>query len=70
MGNLYIQLYAKLWDKRIWQNVKFEERQKGFIPVDGCFENVKILQELLNSKGRDGGNITLYSLTWRRHLIP
>lgn len=50
MGNLYIRVYAKLWDNRIRQNVKLEERQKGFIPVDGCFENVKILQGIIKQQ--------------------
>ena len=38
------------WDKRIRQNVKLDERQKGFVPVDGCFQNVKILQEVIKQQ--------------------
>ena len=45
-----MRLYAKLWDKRIRQNVKLDERQKGFVPVDGCFQNVKILQEIIKQQ--------------------
>ena len=50
VGNLYMRLYAKLWDKRIRQNVKLNQRQKGFAPVDGCFQNVKILQEIIKQQ--------------------
>ena len=39
-----------LWDKRIRQNVKLDERQKGFVPVDECFQNVKILQEVIKQQ--------------------
>ena len=50
VGNLYMRLYAKLWDKRLRQNVELDERQKGFVPVDGCFQNVKILQEIIKQQ--------------------
>ena len=50
VGNLYMRLYAKLWDKRLRQNVELDERQKGFVPIDGCFQNVKILQEVIKQQ--------------------
>lgn len=43
-------LYAKLWDKRLMQNITLDERQKGFVLVDGCFENVKILQQVIKEQ--------------------
>ena len=52
VGNLLIRIYAKLWDKRIRKNVTLDERQKGFVPVNGCYENVKILQEIIKSQRR------------------
>ena len=45
-------LYAKLWDKRLMQNITLDERQKGFVLVDGCFENVKILQQVIKEQRR------------------
>lgn len=33
-----MRLYAKLWNKRLRQNTIFDEREKGFMLVDGCFE--------------------------------
>ena len=50
VGNLLIRIYAKLWDKRIRKNVTLDERQKGFVPVNGCYENVKILQEIIKNQ--------------------
>ena len=34
-------------DKRLRSNIKLDIRQEGFVPVDGCFENVKILPQLI-----------------------
>ena len=45
IGNILIRLYGKLWDKKIRINFSLGERQKGFVPVDGCYKNVKILQQ-------------------------
>ena len=47
IGNLFIRLYAKIWNKRLCSNIKLDIRQEGFVPVDGCFENVKILPQLI-----------------------
>ena len=43
-------LYAKIWDKRLPKNIKLDKRQKGFVPEDGCFENDKIPQQIINSQ--------------------
>ena len=32
------------------QNITLDERQKGFVLVDGCFENVKILQQVIKEQ--------------------
>ena len=48
--NILIRLYANLWDKRIIRNASLDERQKGFVPVDGCYENVKILQQTIKQQ--------------------
>ena len=47
VGNLFMRIYAKLWDKRLRSNIKLDERQKRFVPVNGCYENVKILQQMI-----------------------
>ena len=47
VGNLFMRIYAKLWDRRLRSNIKLDERQKRFVPVNGCYENVKILQQMI-----------------------
>ena len=47
-----MRLYAKVWDKRLRANIKLGDRQKDFVPVDGCFENVKILQNIIKQQRR------------------
>lgn len=47
VGNMFMWLYAKFWHKMLRRNITLNERQKGFVPVDGCYENVKILQQVI-----------------------
>ena len=53
IGNMFIRLYAKIWDKRLRKNIQFDERQKGFVPVDGCYENIKTLQQIIKLRRRN-----------------
>lgn len=53
VGNLFIRLYAKLWDKRLRKNITLDERQEGFVPVDGCFQNVKIIQQIVKQQKKN-----------------
>lgn len=39
-----------MWDKRLRANVRLDDRQKGFVPVDGCFKNVKTLQNIIKQQ--------------------
>ena len=32
------------------EKIQFDERQKVFVPVDGCFENVQTLQQIIKSQ--------------------
>ena len=45
IGNVLMRLYAKVWDKRLRDNIKLDDRQKGSVPVHGCYENVKIMKQ-------------------------
>lgn len=49
-GNTFMRLYTKTWGKRIWSNVTLDGTQRGFVPVDGCFQNVKILQQIIKQQ--------------------
>ena len=44
--NILMRLYRKLWEKRLRRNITLDERQKGFVLVDGCFENLKTLKQV------------------------
>ena len=61
---MFMRLYAKLWDKRLRLNITLDERQKGFVPVDGCYKNVKILQQVIKQqrKKRKEYNIVFLDL--------
>ena len=39
---------------QLGRNIKLNVRQKGFVPVDGCFENVKTLQQLIKNQHLNG----------------
>ena len=64
VDNMFMRLYAKLWDKRLRQNISLDERQKGFVPVDGGFEDVKMLQQIIKQerKRRKERNIVFLDL--------
>ena len=50
VGNLLMRLYAKLLDKRLQFKIKLHERQKGFIPVEGCFKKSRFYNRLSSNK--------------------
>ena len=61
LGNTLIRLYAKIWDNRLRCSVFVDERQKAFTPVDGCYENVKILQSIIKKKRSVGVSTMSFS---------
>lgn len=50
IGNIIMRLYVKIWDQRLRSNIKLDERQKGFVPIDGCYQHVKILQQIIKQQ--------------------
>ena len=54
IGNLFMRLYAKLWDKRLMLDITLGKRQKGFLPVNRFFENVKILKQTIKQLRKKG----------------
>lgn len=59
-----MRLYRKLWEKRLRRNITLDERQKGFVLVDGCFENLKTLKQVITQqrKHRKETNIVFLDL--------
>ena len=52
----------KLSDKKLQQNITLDERQKGLIPVDGCFENVETLQQVIKQQRKRRKEINIVFL--------
>ena len=50
IGKLFSRLYPKIRYKCLRKNIHLDERRKGFVPVDGCFENVNILQQIIKTQ--------------------
>lgn len=42
-----MRVYNRIWDKRLGKEVKIYRRQKGFDPVDECYEKVSILKSAI-----------------------
>lgn len=66
VGNLFMRLYAKLWDKRLRQNITLDEKEKGFVPVHGCFENKKILQQVIKGQRKKQKEYNIVFLDLRK----
>ena len=60
-----MRLHARVWDRKIRSNIDINPRQKGFVPTDGCYSNVKILQHAICSRRRNGkeANLVFLDLT-------
>ena len=50
LGNVLMRLHAKVRDERLRANIKWNDWQKGLVPVDRCFENVNILQGIIKQQ--------------------
>ena len=62
IGTLLARLYAKVWDRRLRKLVKLDVRQQGFVPVDGCYNNVKLLQHAIKQRRKSRKEINVVFL--------
>jgi len=64
IGSILLRIYAKVWDRRLRQRVTLSSRQKAFVPVDGCFQNIKLLSEAIqeSKKKRKEYNLCMLDL--------
>lgn len=60
--NILMRLYRKLWEKRLRRNITLDERQKGFVLVDGCFENLKTLKQVITQQRKHRKEINIVFL--------
>ena len=42
-----MRIYGSMWEKRLRKEIQLNQRRKGFVPVDGCYENVNILKSII-----------------------
>ena len=61
-----MRVYGKIWDKRLWKEVKLSTRQKGFVLIDGCFKNVSTLKNINANQLRRKEPTRLYSCIWAK----
>ena len=62
IGNLLMRLYAKVWDWQIRSNVDINPPQKGFVPTNGCFSNIKVHQHAIWSRRRNRKEVNIVFL--------
>ena len=65
IGSILLRLFCKIWDSRLRKKVSINPRQKAFVPVDGCYENVKTLQNVIRhyNKSKKELNIVFLDLS-------
>ncbi len=54
IGTLVLRLYTAMLARRISNAVKLNPRQRGFIPAQGCFENLYLLQGIMRDAQASG----------------
>ena len=62
IGDLLVRLYAKLWDTRLRKVIQIEERQQAFRPVDGCLNNVKMIQYMIKQSRKNKKELNIVFL--------
>ena len=62
IGNTLIRLFAKIWDKRIRVTARIHTRQRAFIPADGCYESIKLLESAIQQSRRQKREVDIVFL--------
>lgn len=72
IANIMTRVYAKCLDKRLRRIGRIHHRQKAFVPLDGCFENAKILTTAIKRswKTKSEANIVLLDLAKAFDTVP
>ena len=48
------------------RNIKLDVKQKGFVSVDGCFENIKTLQQLIKNQRLNGKEYNIFFIDFAK----
>ena len=62
IGTVLARLYSKVWDRKLRMVIKLSARQKAFVPLDGCYQNVKIIQQAIKSHRKNKAEFNLVFL--------
>lgn len=62
MSSVVLRLFNKILADRLLRKVQFDHRQKAFIPIDGCAENIALLEAVLRRASRGKSNLFLAML--------
>lgn len=66
ISSLLLRVYHRIIALRVQRLVSLDERQRAFIPADGCAENVILLSALLAESRREKRSLYLATLDLRR----
>jgi hypothetical protein len=59
IGSLISRMYWGIIDKRLRMFTRFSLRQKGFVNESGCFNNVRIFNEIINIAKKKNGMVAV-----------
>ena len=62
MGSLFLRFYAKLLASRVTRATNLDIRQKAFLPVDGCSENLWLLDEAIHQARKGPKELNIVTL--------
>ena len=62
IGTVLARLYSKVWDRKLRMVIKLSARQKAFVPLDGCYQNVKLVQHAIKTHRKNKAEFNLVFL--------
>lgn len=62
MSSVILRLFNKILANRLLKKVQFDHRQRAFIPIDGCAENIALLEAMLHRANQGKSNLFLAML--------
>ena len=62
ISSIFVRMIHKIMADRILKSISLNMRQKAFVPVDGCTENVSIVDNLIFNARREHKNLSLVGI--------
>lgn len=70
ISSMVSRVYSGLLDQRIRAVIKQCDRQKGFTEENGCFSNIKLLNDAISNAKKAGGIITILDIAKAFDTVP